>query len=244
VVSTATDKTPSLAQQAYQTIKQQIIELQLPPGRRLVERDLAADLKISRIPLREALQLLEAEGLVVSVPRRGTMVAPFSTADVRHLFDVRESLEVLAARLAAQRGDADGLRRAQQQLRTARQAIQAGDDAAAAAANADFHQTIIDMSGNPLLQAMMQPLAARVNWLFHLTHERNIAEQCADHEQLYIAIAAGDAEQAGRLAFDHVRSGREPSLALAATWAVPDHDPIEITRTRQRTRPATRTSRT
>jgi DNA-binding GntR family transcriptional regulator len=88
---------------AYEALKKRIIEVDLQPGERLVERDLADELKVSRIPLREALRLLAAEGLVVLVPHRGALVSPFTPADVRDLFDVRESLEVLAARLAAQR---------------------------------------------------------------------------------------------------------------------------------------------
>ncbi|WP_320781998.1 GntR family transcriptional regulator, partial [Streptomyces sp. CRN 30] len=101
----------SLCGRAYDTLRRRIVEGELQPGQRLVERDLAAELEVSRIPLREALRLLEADGLVVLVPRRGALVAPFAPADVRHLFDVRESLEALAARLAAGRTGPAGLAR-------------------------------------------------------------------------------------------------------------------------------------
>ena len=70
----------SLRQHAYEEIRRQIVDLRLAPGSRLVERDLAAELDVSRIPLREALQLLQQDGLVVLVPRQGAIVSPFSRA--------------------------------------------------------------------------------------------------------------------------------------------------------------------
>ncbi|HEY0890581.1 MAG TPA: GntR family transcriptional regulator [Nocardioides sp.] len=229
----------SLGHQAYRLLKDQIIGLQRPPGQRLVERDLATELEISRIPLREALRLLEAEGLVVIVPRQGAMVAPFTAADVRHLFDVRESVEVLAARLAAQHYDGPGLAQAQSQLVAAREALARNDGIAHATANAGFHECVIAMSANPLLQSMMQPINARVSWLFHLTTQNQPdSTQCVEHEAMYHAIAAGDADRAGELAYQHVRATREPSLEMAARWTLTHLDPVEVTRTRQRERRA------
>lgn len=101
----------SLRDRAYQELRRRIVSTELAPGQRLVERDLAAELEVSRIPLREALRLLEADGLVVLVPHKGALVSPFTPADVRDLFDVRESLEALAARLTAERRDDAGLAR-------------------------------------------------------------------------------------------------------------------------------------
>ncbi|GAB3860981.1 GntR family transcriptional regulator [Nocardioides maradonensis] len=224
----------SLSTQAYEELKQQIVGLRRPPGQRLVERDLAAELAISRIPLREALRRLEVEGLVVIVPRQGAMVAPFTAADVRHLFDVRESTEVLAARLAAQNCDSAGLAQAQRELVAARDAIARSDGRAIASANAGFHEAVIAMSANPLLQSMMQPINARVRWLFHLTHEDDDSQQCQEHEELYRAIAAGDADRAGTIALEHVRGTRQDSLEKAAHWTIPELDPVQVTRTRQR----------
>lgn len=227
----------SLSTLAYERLRQEIIELRRPPGQRLVERELATELEISRIPLREALKLLEAEGLVVIVPRQGSMVAPFTAADVRHLYDVRESLEALAATLAARHRDAGGLAAAQAQLVAAREAMTRGDHGAVADANASFHEVVIGMSGNPLLQALMQPLNARVRWLFHLAQGPDQVDHlCREHEEIHEAIAAGEAERAGRLSAEHVRATREPSLARAAAWAAADLDPVEVTRSRQRER--------
>lgn len=224
----------SLRDQAYEELRDRIIDLRLSPGQRLVERDLATELAISRIPLREALQMLEREGLVVIVPRQGAIVAPFTVTDVRDLFDVRESLEVLAARLAAERAEPADLAALHEQLTAARRATARGDQAAIAAANAAFHAVIVEVSGNPLLQSLLRPLESRVRWLVHLTKERHPGTQCDEHEDLYAAIAARDPDGAAEIAYRHAASGREPSLVLSAGWSMPAIDPVTATRTRQR----------
>jgi DNA-binding GntR family transcriptional regulator len=219
---------------AYEALKKRIIDVDLLPGQRLVERDLADELKVSRIPLREALRLLAAEGLVVLVPHRGALVSPFTPADVRDLFDVRESLEVLAARLAAERADAQGLGRLTRCLESARTVTESGDEAEIAAANARFHAEIVTLSDNALLEAMMRPLNARMQWLFRLTADRDPHQQCAEHTELYEAIAAADPARTAEFALRHVVSGRDTALRLAAGWAVTETDPVKITHARRR----------
>nr|WP_296763638.1 GntR family transcriptional regulator [Rhodococcus sp. (in: high G+C Gram-positive bacteria)] len=226
----------SLREIAYDTIRARIVDLSLAPGSRLVERDLATELEVSRIPLREAMQQLQQDGLVVLVPRQGAIVSPFTVDDVRDLFDVRESLEVLAARLAAERADAASLTALSAQLDAARAATAADDKPAIAAANAKFHSMIVEMSANPLLESLLRPLEARVQWLFHLTKDRDPGQQCLEHEHLYAAIANRDPERAAASAFSHVHSGREMSLRLAATWADGSIDPVAATKGRRRGR--------
>ncbi|MDG4865262.1 FCD domain-containing protein, partial [Streptomyces sp. T-3] len=103
-----------------------------------------------------------------------------------------------------------------------------------AAANAGFHADIVELAGNPLLTGMMRPLEARMHWLFRLTAQRDPAQQCTEHEQLYEAIAAGDAERAAALAHGHVTAGRADSLALAAEWSHPEIDPEAVAARRRR----------
>lgn len=219
---------------AYQALKRRIVDNDLPPGHRLVERDLAVELGVSRIPLREALRLLSAEGLVVIVPGKGTIVAPLTPQDVRDLFDVRESLEVLAARLAAERADPAALARLRECLAAARRAD--GRARLLTEANADFHSALVTAADNRLLAGMMRPLEAQVRRLFHLTIDRDLDRQCAEHEALYEAIANGDAQRAAELALSHVSSGREATLAAAREAMPAKADPVSLTRSRRRTR--------
>ncbi len=224
----------SLRQQAYGALRARIVGLDLPPGSRIVERDTAAELGVSRVPLREALQLLEAEGLVVVVPRRGAMVAPFTPADVRELFEVRSSVEVLAARLAATRRTEAHLVELARLVEAARDAVAAEDDAAAAAANARFHVVVVQASGNRLLESVVRPLEARVEWLFNLTRHRDLGEQGREHAAVLAALAEGDGERAAALHGAHVAAGLAPTLAAADGWASADLDPAEVTRSRRR----------
>ncbi|WP_109530197.1 GntR family transcriptional regulator [Nocardia aurea] len=226
----------SLRDHAYQTLKRRIVEVQLRPGARLVERDLAAELDVSRIPLREALRMLAAEGLVLLVPAKGALVATFSPADVRDLFDIREVLESLAARLAAERATPDSLAPLTHRMAEARTATVSGDLRRIAAANAAFHAEIIAMAANPLLSNVMGPLAARTEWLFRLTASRDPVEQCSEHEELYGHISSGAADEAATSAFAHIAAGRELSITLAEKWSDPDFDPELIARGRRRRR--------
>ncbi|CAN5562043.1 GntR family transcriptional regulator [soil metagenome] len=224
----------SLRERAYEELRARIVGLQLAPGTRLIERDLADELAVSRIPLREAMQRLQQDGLVIVVPRQGAIVSPFTADDVRDLFDVRESLEVLAARLAAERADHTGLDALAAQLDTARVATERRDKPAIAAANAGFHTLIVDLAANPLLESLLRPLEARTQWLFHLTGDRDPGVQCREHEELLAAIAAHDPDRAAESAFHHVHSGRAASLAMATEWSSADIDPIQLTKSRRR----------
>lgn len=224
----------SLREHAYDELRARIVGLELHPGTRLVERDLAEELAVSRIPLREALQRLQQDGLVVVVPRQGAIVSPFTVDDVRDLFDVRESLEVLAARLAAERADNEGLNTLAAQLDVARRATKRGDKPAIAAANAGFHTIIVDLAANPLLESILHPLEARTQWLFHLTKDRDAGVQCLEHEELLAAIADHDPDRAAASAFHHVNSGRDASLAMAAQWSSVEIDPVQLTKSRRR----------
>ncbi|MEV4893113.1 GntR family transcriptional regulator [Nonomuraea sp. NPDC050547] len=215
----------------HATLKERIIEGDLHPGQRLIERDLAAELEVSRVPVREALGRLEAERLVVLVPRQGVLVSPFTPQDVADFFDVRESLEVLAARLAAQRADGNGLAALRAVLDQADEATRRGDARAIALANAAFHTAVVALSGNALLADMMRPLEARLRWLFRLTHH-DPEQQCAEHHELYEAIAAHDPDAAAGQVLRHIHAGRARSVELAATWTAVD--PVAATRTRRR----------
>lgn len=234
MTSVVTQGRKPLREHAYDELRARIVGLDLAPGTRLIERDLAEELNVSRIPLREAMQRLAQDGLVRVVPRQGAIVSPFTVDDVRDLFDVRESLEVLAARLAAERADPDGLNRLAAQLDIARQATKEKDGPAIAAANAMFHVIIVDLAANPLLESLLQPLEARVQWLFRLTSDRDAHVQCHEHEDLLAAIADHDPDRAAASAYHHVHSGRAHSLAMAAQWSRDEIDPVELTKSRRR----------
>jgi DNA-binding GntR family transcriptional regulator len=214
-MTTAPQETgPSMAQSAYLAIREGIIHGTYPPGSRLRERDLSQELRMSRIPIREALRQLEVEGFVATSPNRGAVVSQLTLKDVSELFDLRLSLEVLAARQAAQ-AVADG--RADDTLRhvvaQAREATAAADADAIRHSNTQFHAQTIAMTGNALLIATMTPLLGRIRWLFALTADRDPHVEYGEHVTLCDAIYSANPDLAGALAFAHIEHGRAPSLA-------------------------------
>lgn len=201
-----------LRDQVREEIRQRIIDGQLLPGSRMVERELAAELGVSRVPVREALRMLETEGFVTVVPRKGVVVRSMSREDVVELFDVREALEVLATRRAAESATPTDLRRLEQLLGKARKAIDAGDGTAAGAANEAFHDEIIVLARNGLLAGMLEPLQGRLHWLFRQTEDLDAL--WSEHRQLYEAIASGDSDRAAEQALRHVRVNRELAIGM------------------------------
>src|SRR6478735_7389624 len=125
-------------------IRELIISGDFAPGSRLRERELSQSLEVSRVPVREALQQLEAEGFIDTSPRRGATVKQITLRDVNELFDVRLSLEVLAARLAAQaaaRGESPS--RLHQVMDRAEEATQHQDEAQIPLLNTALHAEIV-----------------------------------------------------------------------------------------------------
>lgn len=194
-------------------IRELIISGDFAPGQRLRERDLSQALDVSRVPVREALQQLESEGFIDTSPRRGATVKQITLRDVNELFDVRLSLEVLAARLAAQAA-AKGQSTAglQQMMKHAEEATQRHDHIQIPLDNTALHAEIVSLGGNSLLEYSMKPLLGRMQWLFTLTGHRDPQVQCAEHLSLCQAIYDGKTDLAAALAFAHVELGREPSL--------------------------------
>lgn len=197
-------------------LRRRITERELPPGSRIVEHTLAETLGVSRNPVREAIRVLEAEGFVVTLPRRGVVVAELDEAAVRDLFMVRATLEGAAAATTARRVSAGDVTAAilDDILTRAERATKDGDLTAVSRLNAEFHRTIIELTGNRLLATMVRPLMWRVRWVFSLSAGQRAPHSWTEHQALAAAITVGDAELAERLATEHVR--RAESAALDA----------------------------
>ncbi|KQX13366.1 GntR family transcriptional regulator [Streptomyces sp. Root431] len=211
----AGDTPRSLRERVYEELRERIIEAEFPAGTRLVEREIAEELRVSRVPVREAMQRLEAEGFLSVRPRRGSVVTEFGPEDAEHLFDVRENLEGLAARLAARHAGEQELRALEELLARARAAAESGRLREAVSLNADFHRAVVGLSGNPLLVELMAPLDSRLRRLFRLTSAVSDGEpMCGAHERLYEAIRDRDEAVAESLARAHVAATRASALRL------------------------------
>jgi DNA-binding GntR family transcriptional regulator len=194
-------------------LRARIADGRVEPGQRLYEKSIAEELGVSRIPVREAIRMLESEGMVSVLPRRGgVLVRRLGRDDVEDLFDVREALEVLAARRAAERVDAAGIEALGRLLDTARRAHAAGAAEAVDAANTAFHEQVYRLGRNLLVPEMLGPLTGRLRWLFrqNVEHERVLA----DHERLHRAIGDRDPDLAAAVALEHIRASRRMVLRM------------------------------
>lgn len=210
-------RTP-LRDQAITVVRDLIADGSLPPGARLNEADLAMRLGISRGPLREAIQRLGAEGYIEFHRNRGAFVRKFTLDDVKHMYEVREILEVAAARLAAERATGEGIERLSHLLDRTEQALL---DSARGEypSNLDVHQLVFDLAGNPYLSQAGMELHARVR-LARLTSGSSPArarDALAEHHWIISAIADRDPGTAGeamgvhlRASIDHLTATRSP----------------------------------
>jgi DNA-binding GntR family transcriptional regulator len=140
----------------YATLRESILRCELGPGARLVIDDLAKQFHVSIIPVREALRLLQSEGLVVSVAHVGATVAPISRASVVEVFTLLEGLETVAGRVVAERGNATDLAALHEFVGAMDRALAAGSPLQWAQINTQFHLAISRSTGMPILQDMMQ----------------------------------------------------------------------------------------
>ncbi|MEC3978670.1 GntR family transcriptional regulator [Amycolatopsis sp. H20-H5] len=197
-------------QRVRDELRERILTGRLKPGDRLVERELAEGLGVSRVPVREAIRSLEAEGfLMVTSPRR-VIVRQLAHADVEELFDVREALEGLAAGLAAERATKPDLRRLERLLADAARATEGGDPARITTLNTRFHDEIVAIAGNSLLMTVLGPLEGRLRWL--TSQNEHFGELLDEHRRLFEAITSGESERARAFAVEHVRVNREVTL--------------------------------
>ncbi|MFC9532011.1 GntR family transcriptional regulator [Streptomyces sp. NPDC056975] len=176
------------------------------PGSKLVERELAAQIGVSRVPVRDALRVLVAEGLVTPRPRTWAVVREFTPTDIADLNEVREALEVMTFRLAAQRGDRAGLGRLRSNLDEELAAARAGDSVRARRAAADFHETVTSMAANELLSELEGTLRSRMRWL--LGRHDDLLAMALEHEALYAAVADRDVALVEELVVEHLENSR------------------------------------
>lgn len=171
-------------------IRQDILTGRHRAGSRLVERTLSAELDVSRIPVREALRTLVAEGLATERPTGGIAVREHTWPEVEQLIEISHSLDAIAAaRLLG--ASTDTLAPLDEAVQRAATAIDAGDHSAATGANALFHDALISSSPATLVAEVAAPLRTRLSWL--LRHHDDPAAILAEHRDILTALRLGDA---------------------------------------------------
>jgi DNA-binding GntR family transcriptional regulator len=209
------------SRQVSEEIRAMILGGRLRPGGRLVEESLSAELGVSRVPVREALLALSAQGLVHIEPRRGATVAAVTPKIVAELVEVRALLEGLNARLAAQRHDPEIVAELRDTLKRGNAAAQSGTREELANLNAEFHERLAEASRNSVLSDVMRGLRERTSLAFAINGRARAREDWAEHSGILAAVIAGDSELAALLANRHVHNAAA-AFAAATTEEAAD----------------------
>lgn len=205
---------PSLSRLVYDTVRERIILGQYEQGSRLPEQRIGEELDVSRVPLREAVPLLERDGFVRTTPRRGAVVTSWSGKAIDDLFDVRLCLEVGAARHAARQvALGASLAPLNAALDEAHHVVEERHTYAIAQASTAYHEAIVETAANDLMLKMMKTVSGRMTWLFYLTSGLPAEDAYADHVALRDAIASGNERVAESIAYAHIERDRSPSFA-------------------------------
>ncbi|MGI8423207.1 MAG: GntR family transcriptional regulator [Chloroflexota bacterium] len=205
-----------LPARAYAVLRKAIRELRLLPGQLVLEQDVATALGISRTPIREAMVLLQAEGLGQLIPRHGFAVAPVSPHDLREVNQIMFGLEGVAVALAAEHASPEGMAALEASVVAQERALETDDVLAWAEADERFHHLIAELSGNARLAQLIvsfDNLQHRARLLTIRLRPRPVAST-TEHRAVMTAIQRGDAEQARAFHQAHFQRGRAEILRV------------------------------
>lgn len=199
----------TLAERAYVDLREEIIDVRLPPGTLLREDELMQRLGVGRTPVREAVQRLQRDGFVTVIPRRGTLVSEISITDLAAIYEVRKKLESWASRLAAERaGEPD--REEARGLLEELNALKADDYETLLSVDRRIHRFVYRATRNPFLAETLDQYHNLSLRILHVAMKRYppLTPRLDDvvHEQQTVldAILRGDGATAERVAIEHI----------------------------------------
>ena len=202
----------------YEELKGAIVDLRLAPGKPLREATLAEQLGVSKTPIRQALTMLEQEGLVETTSFKGAVVGGYSRQDLLEIYELRELLENLAARAAAESMSDEDRARLDRISRESRMLKSGNDPARLAALVSDFDDVLFDQVHNSRIRALIENLRAHLTRIGHLTEgiPGRVEASVDEHEKIVQAISARDPDLAEERMREHIRSVRDDQLHALA----------------------------
>ena len=212
-----------LRDEAYVVIRRAIVNCDFKPGEHLNERTLAAQLGLSRSPVREALRRLEQEGLV-AFSRQRLVVQELSLRGVEELYQIRQQLELLVVRLAARLAQPADLQRMQEALRQSESAVRQSDMEAASAAGVRFHEIMAETAGNQRLAGLLLNINAEIRRfrLMYAETSTRLEAVFVEHGEIFEAVTQHDEECAARLMDAHIERALQHIRALEQSGATPE----------------------
>lgn len=178
----------------FNTLREAILRGELVPGERLMELQLAAKLGVSRTPIREAIRMLEQEGLAITIPRKGAIVAGMTEKDMQDVLEIREALEELSVQVACDKITAEEIEKLQINMKNFENSLGSGDLKKMAQADVEFHDVIYQATHNPKLVNMLNNLREQMYRyrVEYLKNPRNHEQLLREHEAIYKGIVEKD----------------------------------------------------
>ncbi len=198
-------------------LRDAILRGELRPGQTLTEVALSQQLQVSRAPVREAFRSLSEEGLLETVPYKGTRVRALSRTDIEETYSLRGQLEAFAITRIVERGDEVDFGGLERVCKMMQDLAAAGDLAGLNDADERFHKTLIELADHALLLSVWSTLALRVRQIMALRNRQNdnLVEVALNHPPIVTALRAGDLDGALAYIARHVASAADLSLELA-----------------------------
>ncbi len=204
-----------LRQKIVNVLRDAILSGELKPGQALVETTLASQLGVSRAPLREALRSLSKDGLIETIPYRGTTVKTLSRKDIEEIYSLRGLHESFAAQRIIQRKRASDIDQLTAICARMRKAAQANDFKKLNQEDDNFHRQLILLAEHDMLTTIWEQLSLRVRQLMAITNQlkRDPIEVAENHPPIVKAIAKKDLQKATLLIQNHLESAKDLMIA-------------------------------
>lgn len=183
---------PSVTDMVFEEIYRQVVELDLPPGTKLSEADVARQMDVSRQPVRDAFYRLSKLGFLVIRPQRATTIAPISVEAVRQARFIRTAIEMETISLAAQRIDDGGRKALTGLIEKQRRAIEADDKKRFHQLDDEFHRVICEIAGAGFAWSLIRENKAHMDRVRYLSLNVGARTALEDHERILAAMDAGD----------------------------------------------------
>lgn len=192
----------------FNTLREAILKGDLKPGERLMELQLASKLGVSRTPIREAIRMLEQEGLAVTMPRRGAEVAKMTLKDMEDVLEIREALDELAVRIACNKITEEQMKRLIEVKEAFEASTKSGDVKKIAEADVKFHDIIYEATDNPKLVTMLNNLREQVYRyrVEYIKNPNNYPTLIAEHEAIVDGVKNRDVSKAAAAMHLHVEN--------------------------------------
>lgn len=206
-LSLQTDEFLPLRDEVFNTLRERILKGVYKPGERLMEIHLADQLGVSRTPIREAIRMLELEGLVKMVPRKGAQVAKISKEDLQDVLEVRKALDTLSVKLACERITEDEIKLLNNAEREFEKAFASKDVREIAEADVAFHDVIHAATKNGRLKSMISNLAERIyRYRFEYIKQQSDGGKTLmlEHREIMRCIESRDVESAVKATEIHI----------------------------------------